>query len=363
MVAKKITIASDGESEVIQDSEQDVQNFEPPTLTELLQRVHQDDLNLMRCIGEASSLRKASAQLKLSANTARARLRRLESTIGTILYTRDWQGVRVTAEGRAVLNVANEIYQLNNALPRGRGNNILVRDGEIRLCVSEGIGTFWLTPRLIELKKALPDLVVSLDCFSDQSSINPNDFDIVVGFSRPEDQQAIVTKLATIHMMPFASEQYLQSFGTPENLSDLDGHKCVQQDAPGMHYDAIRFFVGSEMLRDFVSFRVSSSYSLFWAIASGAGVGALPTYARAISRRVRPLDLPIQLHFELWGSFRQSSKESKPVRAALDWLRSSFDPIRYPWFADRFVHPNDFAAAHEDSQIIPIFDHLIDERN
>jgi DNA-binding transcriptional LysR family regulator len=361
MVAKKITIASDGESEVIQDSEQDVQNFEPPTLTELLQRVHQDDLNLMRCIGEASSLRKVSAQLKLSANTARARLRRLETTIGAILYTRDWQGLRVTAAGRAVLNVANEIHRLTNVLPQARGNNILVRDGEIRLCVSEGIGTFWLTPRLMELKRKLPELVVSLDCFADQSRVNPNDFDIVIGFSRPEDQQAIVTKLATVHMMPFASEQYLQSFGTPENLSELNGHQCVQQESPGMNYDAIRFFVGSETLKNFVSIKVSSSYSLFWAIASGAGVGALPTYARAISQRVRPLDLPIQMQFELWGSFRRSSKESKPVRAALDWLRASFDSNRYPWFADKFVHPNDFAVAYEDSQIVPLFDHLIDE--
>jgi len=37
-------------------------------------------------------------------------------------------------------------------------------------------------------------------------------------------------------------------------------------------------------------------------VANCVGIGALPTYARAITRRVRPLDLPIRLRFELWLS-------------------------------------------------------------
>jgi DNA-binding transcriptional LysR family regulator len=363
MVTERISISSEGEDGVVQNSEQGVQNFEPPTLAELLETIHRDDLILMRCIGEASSIRRASAQLNLSTNTARTRLRRLESTVGAILYDRDWQGLRVTAEGRAVLSVANEVHQLSSTLPSGKGNNILVRDGEIRICVSEGLGTFWLTPRLLELKALLPHLVISLDCFSDQSAINPKDFDIVVGFTRPADEWAMVTKLATVHIMPFASSCYLQARGTPDSLSELDGHNCVQQEVPGMNYDVIRFFVGSEMLKDFISIRVSSSYSLFWAVATGAGIGALPTYVRSISRRVQPLDLPIRLQFELWGSFRRSARHSQPVRTALDWLRASFDSRRYPWFSDKFIHPNDFTDSFEDSQIVPVFDHLIDERN
>jgi DNA-binding transcriptional LysR family regulator len=363
MVTDRITISSDGGHEVIQNSEQGVQVFAPPALAELLDIVHRDDLTLMRCIGDASSIRRASGQLNISINTARTRLNRLEETIGTNMYVRDWEGLKITAEGRAVLRVANEIYHLSNGLPRGPGNSYLAREGEIRICVAEGLGTFWLTPRLLELQALLPNLVVTLDCFSDQKSFDPKDFDICIGFSRPEDQEAIVTKLATIHILPFASDDYLRKCGVPKTLDELVGHHCVQQAAPGQNYDAIRLFFGADMLNDFVKIRVSSSYSLFWAVASGVGIGALPTYIRAISRRVRPLDLPIQLKFELWASFSRSAKQSQPVRTAMDWLRTSFDPQRYPWFADEFVHPDNFGEPFEDSQIVPLFDHLIDERN
>jgi LysR substrate binding domain len=109
-----------------------------------------------------------------------------------------------------------------------------------------------------------------------------------------------------------------------------------------------------------VTFRVSSSYSLFWAVASGVGIGALPTYIRAISKRVHPISLPIQLKFDIWMSYSRAARKSRPVRIAIDWIRSSFNPARYPWFADEFVHPNAFGEIVHDSQVIPIFDHLID---
>jgi DNA-binding transcriptional LysR family regulator len=360
MVTDRIMISGDEAEEVIQNSDQAEQIFDAPTLIELLDIVQWDDLQAMRAIAAVPSMRKVAVELGVSINTLRTRLQRLEHSIGTTLFFRDWEGIKITAEGRAVLSVANEMRHMRVNLPLGKGNNILARDGEIRICATEGIGTFWLTPRLIELKSLLPKLIVSLHCFSDQDAVNLKDFDICLGYSKPSNQDSIVSKLASIHVMPFASEQYLRAQGRPSSLDELVGHHCVQQDSPGTNYDAIRLFFGEAMLRDFVRIQVNSSYSLFWAVASGVGIGALPTYIRSVSHRVRPIDLPIQLKFELWASYGHAARQSEPVRTAMQWLRESFDSKRYPWFGDQFVHPNDFAGPFEDSQVIPIFDHLID---
>ncbi len=320
-----------------------------------------NDLHLIQTLAGASSLRKASRASGIALNTIRSRIERLEKSLGTTLFVRNSEGLRPTAEGRSVLSVAKDMRSVSDALPHGRGNNVLVRDGEVRICVSEGVGTFWLTPRLPALKQAVPDLVVALDCFSDQSRINPGDYDLAIGFNRPTGHDAVIAKLATVHMMAFASESYLREYGMPLSLDDPGNHKCVQQDAPGLNYGAARFFFSSEELDRLVSIRVSSSYSLYWAVASGVGIGVLPTYMRAISKRVRPLDLPLRMKFELWLSYGQASRHSEPVRRTIDWLRASFDPAAYPWFADRFVHPDDFGAPFHDSQVVPLFDHIIDD--
>jgi DNA-binding transcriptional LysR family regulator len=288
-------------------------------------------------------------------------LSRLESTLDTTLFARTRDGLRVTAEGRSVITVARQMRTLSSGLVHGRGNNVLVRDGEIRICASEGIGTFWLTPRLCELRQRLPDLAVTLHNDFDQSRIHSRDFDLSLGFVRPTDPDMIVSKLATLHFMLFASEAYLRERGIPQSLDDIRGHDYVEQDAPGLTPESVRLFVGEEGQEQLTAVRVNTSFSLYWAVANGAGIAALPTYMRAVSRRVRPLDLPLRMKFELWMAYDESARGSQQVRKTVEWLRSCFDADRHPWFADHFVHPDDFVAPFYDSQVVPLFDHIIDD--
>lgn len=361
MVFDWVTLSEGALSIAIQNSEQGVQAVEHPSLSELLSKANWSDLHVFRGVAEAPSMRRAAQDLGVSVNTVRARIARLEASLGTTLFARRHDGLHVTKDGLEVLRVVEDMRFASEKLEHGHGNNVLVRDGEIRICASEGIGTFWLTPRLPDLKALLPHLLVSLDSFSDQSRIRARDFDISVGFERPNDQEAIVSKLATLHFMPFASDHYIRTHGLPLSLDEMDGHQCVQQHAPGLNYDSMRFFFSTEMMKRLVSIRVSSSYSLYWAVASGVGIGALPTYMRAISRKVQPIDLPIRMKFELWMSYSHAARSSVPVRQAVNWLRSCFDPVRYPWFSDRFVHPDDFVSPHDDSKVISFIDHIVDD--
>ena len=361
MVSNAVTLSGTEESEVLQLSACGVQSDEHHKLVGLLDKVNWEDLDIVRRAADCASLREASKALGKSVNTVRARLDRLEKALGTTLFARTRDGLRITAEGRTVLRVANEMRLLSSALPLSRGNNVLVREGEVRVCASEGVGAFWLTPRLPDLKLLLPDHVVVLDSFADQERVSPEGYDVSVGFQKPQDMEAICSKLATVHVIPFASDQYLRQHGMPTSLDDLDGHQFVQQESPGLNSDAIRLFFTSDVLRKLVAIRVSSSFSHYWAVVNGVGIGAMPTYARVITRRVRPVDLPIRLRFELWLSYRREARHSEPVQKAVQWLRDSFDATKYPWFGDRFVHPDEFSMLNDDSQVVPLFDHMMGE--
>ncbi|RJT22521.1 LysR family transcriptional regulator [Chakrabartia godavariana] len=360
MVSDAMTLSGEGEDEVLQLSARGVHPDEHRKLIGLLDKVNWSDLDILRRVADQSSLRRASQTLGMSVNTIRSRLNRLEKSLETVLFARSRDGLKITAEGQTVLRVANEMRLLSVGLPLARGNHVLVRDGEVRICASEGVGTFWLTPRLPELKARLPEHVVVLDALSDQTLVTPVEHDVAVGFQKPADLEAICSKLATIHVIPFASDQYLRQHGTPAGFDDLHGHQFVQQDSPGTKSDAINLFLTQEVARKLISIRVSSSFSHYWAVANGVGIGALPTYARAITKRVRPIDLPVRMRFELWLSYRREARNSQPVQQVVQWLRDSFDGSRYPWFADHFVHPDAFGDSHGNGQIVSMFDHLMD---
>ena len=343
---------------MLQISECGVQQSEQAVFSDILDKVNWHDLNMMSHLSEAQSLRKAGLRLGVSVNTIRARLARLEQAMGTVLFARSRKGLQITEEGRAVLRIARDMRTLGSCLPGGRGNHVLAVDGEVRICVSEGVGTFWLTPRLPLLKQAVPNYILALDCSPDQQRITLDGYDVAVGFQKPNDLDVVCAKIATLHFMLFASDEYLREHGVPTSFDDIAGHVFVQQESPGLVPGSIHHYLGEQALQALLAFKFNSSFSHYWAVVSGIGIAVMPTYARIITRRVRPIDVPFQMRFELWMSYRREARHSQPVRKVVDWLRNSFDPALYPWFADQFIHPDTFTAGHENGLVVPLFDQL-----
>ena len=142
MVFDWVTLSEGALSIAIQNSEQGVQAIEHPSFSELLANANWSDLHVLRGVAKASSMRRAAQHLGVSVNTVRARIARLEASLGTILFARRRDGLHVTEDGKAVLRVVEDMCCASEKLIHGQGNNILVRDGEIRICASEGIGAF-----------------------------------------------------------------------------------------------------------------------------------------------------------------------------------------------------------------------------
>ncbi len=356
MVNPHLVLGSGQKNVAIQNLERPVQLVEHGLPNLNLDAVHWDDLHLFKIVASSTSFRQASKKLCISVNTLRTRVSRLEDTLGVVLFSRSRDGIALSSGGLAILDVAMEMQSLTKQLKTGGGDNVVVEHGELRISCSEGLGEFWLTPKLINLQDRLPEHVISLQNDFDQNRIHSREYDIRVGFIKPTDQEMIVKKLATIHMMMFASEQYITKFGIPNSINDAPGHRFILQNAPGIHSEIIKFFVGDETSKKLMTTKVNTSHSLYWAIVNGAGIGALPTYARSVSKRVRPLDLPFQLKFDLWLSFDRSVRNSQPIRKTIDWLSDCFDPDQYPWFAQDFIHPDNFDTKHDAGNIISIFD-------
>ena len=343
MVTEHIIIDSRQDFIAIQNIEQGVQSSEHNAMFERLDAVHWDDLHLFKTVAAVDSFRQAAIKLGSSVNTVRARVARLEGALGTILFKRSHSGISPSPEGLAMLEIAIEMQSFSSRMQRGKGNNVVVQEGELRISCSEGLGTFWLTPRLHDLRERIPDHIIALHNEFDQHRIHSRAHDICIGFAKPTSPDVIIKKLATVHQMLFASEEYLAKHGMPSSINETRQHRFVLQSAPGVKSDAIGLFLGEDGASQLVAAKFNTGNSLLCAIANGIGIGALPTYAGAISKNLVPLDVPVWLKFDLWLSFDRSGVSSRPVREAINWLKGCFNSESYPWFADDFIHPSNFA--------------------
>ena len=310
-------------------------------------------------VARSGSFRAAAQALRESVNTVRRRIDEFERESGTTLFTRHVDGVRLTEEGAALLDAAKRMEQASFDLARLR-NPVSALEGEVRLSVTEGLGTFWLTPHLIRYARAHPKLLIELKCEMQPADVLRLESDIAVQITRPTVKDLHMVKLGAMHAMPFAAKRYLDLYGVPKTLADLAGRHIVLQVAEQLNAVAHleRLFPGVSQL-GLVPFRTNVSSAHYFAVFCGAGVGVLPTYASVISDQVVPVDIDaMRFHHDIWLAYHPDAVRLPRVRATIDWLIEMFSPKKYPWFANEFIHPRDLPQRVAGLSLFSLFEGL-----
>lgn len=342
-----------------QNGEQGVQGVQtPPQLDhETIAGLSWDDLRLFLHVSEGGSLRSAAVRGRVAVNTVRTKLSRLEDRIGEQLVTRNHQGIVLTAAG---LRLRKLVQSMQSATVPGDDVSTLLlrRPNELCIIASEALGSGWLTPRLLDLQAKFPSLTMTMICDNDLSTDHSEDCDIQVGWRMPHNKDLIVSKLATVHFMPFASREYLAAYGTPATAEDLLEHRFIEQVSPGIKSDLLDQLVGTDRPAGFLPIRTNSSFSLFWAVANSAGIAFMPTYSPVLAQMLVPIDLPFRLKFDIYYSYRVEKRSCDIVMAGIDWLKECFDPEPYPWFRSDFVHPKEFFPKSA-SNVVSLFDRFM----
>jgi len=303
------------------------------------------------------SFRSASDHLGISINALRRRISDLESQLGVTLLTRHVDGVRTTAEGETILHAAKQMEVASFGLIRARDRVIPALEGEVKLGVTEGLGTFWLAPRLVEFQRAHPTLLVDLSCAMRSADVLRLEADAAVQLTKPTNPDLKLVKLGRLHSMPFAGKSYIENYGIPKSLADRHKHRIVlqvsDQTLTQETYDHL--FAGVAQ-PGFVAMRTNVSSAHLWAIAKGAGIGVLPTYVHAIAARIVPIDIGIKFNFDIWLTYHPDMARIPRARRLIDWLVDSFDPKRFPWFRDEFIHPNDLPKEYRGAPLVNLFE-------
>ncbi len=324
-----------------------------------LNRLSWDNMRLLLALADAGSFRSAAVVAGVSLNTIRSKIDRLERQFGTPLLRRSVEGARLTQEGHELVAIARQMAALGNSASRVQRAGTQRSNSTVKISVTEGLGTFWLVPRLVEFRAAHPDIRVDLHCDMAPPDVLFRDVDIAIQLTKPTSPDLIARRVGTMHLMPFASDTYLKAYGTPKSVADAAKHQLVWQQADQVAFDALPLFVDSGLADSIIALQTNTSSAHYWAVSKGAGIGFLPTYARALSRSTRPLDIGVQLRREIYVVHHPDAVRFPEVRQALDWLADAFDKTKFPWFADEFIHPDEFEQRFTDSVAVNLFEGFI----
>ena len=144
---------------------------------------------------------------------------------------------------------------------------------------------------------------------------------------RPKQLNYIQKKLIDINYHIYGSVKYLEQYGHPKNLSDLNKHKFISygRGAPSPVFNpdwALKLGIKDNKKRKPIM-KVNSVYGLLLAVQSGVGLAALPDYITTslpnITRVLPKIEGPkTEAHFV----YPQSLRNVARVRAFRNFLYS-----------------------------------------
>lgn len=174
------------------------------------------------CAFEASarhqSFTAAAAELHLTQSAVSRQIRALEDRLGTGLFVRERQTVRLTPAGHAYAQeIRGALMRISNATLGFRTNP---QGGILNLAILPTFGTRWLAPRLPQFFGDQPGVTINLTTRLSQFDFQLEPVDAAIHFGLPHWPGAELDFLMSETVVPACSPQVAQQhrFAQPEDL-------------------------------------------------------------------------------------------------------------------------------------------------
>ena len=286
-----------------------------------------DKLKIFHAVAEAGSFTSATVTLNLSQSAISRQIQSLEDDLKVKLFERHARGLTLTENGEYVYKTAHEVISKLKEVETSLGDQKNKPSGKITITTVRSFGTHWLTPRIQEFMQLHPEMEVELIFDDKELDLSTRQADIGIFMRRPKQLNYIQKKLIDINYHIYGSNVYLEKFGMPKTVNDLNKHKFISfgRGTPSPVYNpdwAIKIGMKDSKKRKSVM-KVNSVMGLLLAVESGVGLAALPDYLVVQSKnliKVLPkIEGPItEAHFV----YPQSMKNVARVQAFRNFLYS-----------------------------------------
>ena len=241
-----------------------------------------DKLKIFHAVVEAGNFTKATYALNLSQSAISRQIQSLERDLKTHLFERHARGLSLTENGEYLFKTAHEVISKLKDVETTLVDKKDKPTGKLTVTTVVSFGTTWLTPRIQEFMKLYPEIEIELIFDDKELDLSTRQADIGIWMRRPKKLNYIQKKLIDINYHIYGSVKYLEEYGHPKNISDLNKHKFISygKGAPSPAFNpdwALKLGVKDNKKRKPIM-KVNSIYGLLLAVQSGVGLASLPDY-------------------------------------------------------------------------------------
>ena len=241
-----------------------------------------DKLKIFYAVGEAGSFTRATINLNLSQSAISRQIQSLEEDLKVQLFERHARGLTLTENGEYVFKTVHEVISKLKDIETSLSDQKNKPTGKLTITTVRSFGTHWLTPRIQEFMQLNPNIEVELIFDDEELDLSTRQADIGIFMRRPKQLNYIQSKLVDINYYIYGSTKYLDKYGIPKTINDLNKHRFISfgKGAPSPVFNpdwALKLGVKDNKKRKSIM-KVNSVMGLLLAVESGVGLAALPEY-------------------------------------------------------------------------------------
>lgn len=177
-------------------------------------------------VADTGSFSAVARQGNTSHTAVTRAIAQLEEHFGVRLFQRSTRHLSLTEDGQNLLGYARPFLESADELQDALGRQRASPSGVVRLGIPVA-AAHWMVPRLSELFRRYPDLVVDLVIADSVGDLIEERLDLALVIAQPPENTTIVRTVGTFGRVAVASPAYLERRGTPAHPADLARHACI----------------------------------------------------------------------------------------------------------------------------------------
>ncbi|HEJ9094521.1 TPA: LysR family transcriptional regulator [Serratia odorifera] len=286
-----------------------------------------DDARFFLAVARCGTLRKAAHELHVDQATVGRRIAAFEEALGSKLFIRTPKSFSLSPLGEEmladVMNMENAVQAIGRKATSGDDSLC----GNVRIATTDTMAEAFVIPALRYLRERHPQITVTLLTAVNISDISYRGADLAIRGARPDSDELIIKRMATIEMGLYATQDYLDKHGVPLKGDHLRGHDLLMfpRELVPRHWND---FCGETLINPNVVLQCNSQLLLRSATRNGLGIGLLSSFLADEDPDLVRIFPDSKDWVDIWLVLHPDLQRAARVRAVVSALEEAF--THYP---------------------------------
>lgn len=272
-------------------------------------------------VAESFSFTAAATKLKTSTAQVSRRVSALEERLAVKLLNRTTRKVTLTEAGQVYFQQCRHLIEGLEHAELAVSQLQSSPTGLIKVTAPATYGERYLAPLLNEFIEQYPQLDLDLILTNQKLDLIESGIDIAIRLGRLEDSTLVAKRLTSRQLHICASPKYIDKYGEPHTLSELNNHQCL---VGSLQHWRFKDKNREKSIRVTGRIKCNSGYALYDAAKRGLGLVQLPGYyvqdAINSGELVEVLKQYRNNREGIWALYPQNRNLSPKIRLLIEFL-------------------------------------------